>query len=313
MNTTESTQAPELTIEAAFAAAEAEESGLATDSATTPVSPTGEVEADPFSEDADLVEGDGEVEQADVADEFDFEDTEVSDEEDESPTPEIDLTQKVEVKGHGEVTIEELRAGYMKNADYTQGKQALAEERRTWEAEQESAARILEALQNDPLGLAAYLAVETGLVEETDLANVDVDSLRAALKVPKAEEMEAIIEQRVAERLESHPDLQAAKADKVRKAMDAEFDAIAEAVGKPLSESAKIKVLQYAQAHEVYDLKVAFDALSAETARKRAKRANVKATATERPKVRGTGLSSKAEINSVDDALALALALHGQE
>lgn len=300
--TEESTQATDLTVEAAFEAAIAEVEGLATDTDTATVSPAVEVEADESVEQAVETEEEVDSEQAD--DTFDFENLE---EEEVVESETLDLTRTVEVEGHGEVTIEALRNGFMMQADYTRGKQALKAERETFEQEQAAAAKLLTSLQDDPVGLAAYLAVEAGLLTEADLEGRDVTSLREAVKIPKAEDIEKMVEERVA----THPELQAAKAAAVRAAIDSEFAQIETTVGKPLSEKAKMRIVDYAAQHQLNDLTVAFDALSAASARKRAASDKLKNAAPERPGTRSDTAEVPAQPETIEDALALALAQHG--
>lgn len=306
--TEESTQNAELTLEAVFDAALAEDSGLATAPDTESISPVDEVDAEDSDEQTDTSGDEASSEQAD--DTFDFEDIE-EDEVEPAESP-IDLNAKVQVEGHGELTIEQLRNGYMMQADYTRSKQALKAERDAWAQEQETAVRIIESLQEDPVGLAAYLAVETGLLTEKDLQGRNVDNLREQVRIPKREEMEAEIERQVAERLQSHPEIQQAKVQAVRAEIEREFQQIEQSVGKPLSEKARIKVIEYAAAHNLDDLTVAFDALSAASARKRAQSAKLKAAAPDRPGTRGPTADKPAKAETIEDALALALALHGE-
>lgn len=306
--TEESTQNAELTLEAVFDAALAEDSGLATAPDTDSISPVDEVDAEDSDEQTEPSDDEASSEQAD--DTFDFEDIE-EDEVEPAESP-IDLNAKVEVEGHGELTIEQLRNGYMMQADYTRSKQALKAERDAWAQEQETAVRIIESLQEDPVGLAAYLAVETGLLTEQDLQGRNVDNLREQVRIPKREEMEAEIERQVAERLQSHPEIQQAKVQAVRAEIEREFQQIEQSVGKPLSEKARIKVIEYAAAHNLDDLTVAFDALSAASARKRAQSAKLKAAAPDRPGTRGPTEDKPAKAETIEDALALALALHGE-
>lgn len=306
--TEESTQNAELTLEAVFDAALAEDSGLATAPDTRSISPVDQVDAEDSDEQTDTSGDEASSEQAD--DTFDFD--EIEEDEVEPAESPIDLNAKVQVEGHGELTIEQLRNGYMMQADYTRSKQALKAERDAWAQEQETAVRIIESLQEDPVGLAAYLAVETGLLTEKDLQGRNVDSLREQVRIPKREEMEAEIERQVAERLQSHPEIQQAKVQAVRAEIEREFQQIEQSVGKPLSEKARIKVIEYAAAHNLDDLTVAFDALSAASARKRAQSAKLKAAAPDRPGTRGPTADKPAKAETIEDALALALALHGE-
>jgi hypothetical protein len=304
------TQAVELTIEEVYAAAEAEVEGLATETDAEPDSPVGEAQAE--AEEAErLNEGsESDPEQADEpVDEFDFED--VGDVEEEDAPGALDLSTKVEVTGHGEVSIEELRNGYMMQADYTRSKQALKAEQEEWASKNEAAAKIMESLQDDPVGMAAYLAVETGLLTADQLDGKNIDHLRKLVTVPKAEELQAEIDRKVEERIAEDPRIQEAQASKVRAAIDAEFADIATDVGKPLSEKAKIEVIKYANEHDLIDLRVAFNALSAEAARRKARSEEVRKAATERPKTRGGKVvETKPDISNVEDAFELAMAQH---
>lgn len=306
--TDESTQVADLTMEAVFEAALAEAEGLASDADVDSDSPADEtnVEVD-FEQTA---EDDSDVDTEQAEDTFDFE--EFEEEEVKPADAPIDLNRTVPVEGHGEVSIEELRNGYMMQADYTRGKQALKAEREQFAREQEAAAKIMESLESDPVGLAAYLAVETGLLQEQDLQGKDVSALRERVKVPKAEEIEAEIQRKVEERLNEHPVVREARIQQVRNAIDAEFRQIEQSVGKPLSEKARIRVIEYAREHDLNDLTVAFDALSAAQARKREQSAKLKAAATQRPATRGDRTSAPQKADTVEDALALALALHGE-
>ncbi len=309
----DSTQVEDLTIEGLFEAAEAEAEGLATDADADPDSPAGEAEVEADSEETpnevevdDIEQADGEV------DEFDFDDVADVGEDDDS-APVLDLATTVEVKGHGEVSIEELRNGYMMQADYTRSKQALADEKTQFATEQEAAAKILESLQEDPVGMAAYLAVETGLLTADQVSDQRIADLRGTVKVPKVEEIQAEIDKKVEAAVAADPRVQEAQASAVRAAIDSEFKQIESSVGKPLSEKAKIQIIKYANEHDLVDLGVAFDALSASTARKAAKREKLRQTATERPKTRGGKVTETAPtVETFEDAFELALAQHDE-
>lgn len=306
------TQTEDLSIEALFEQAEAEVESLATDTDVESDSPADETEAVQPDEQSVPSDETEDSEQVDSDDEFDFD---IDEDEEESPdeTPTVDLETKIEVKGHGEQTIAELRDGYMRQADYTRGKQTLKAEREQFEAEQTQAAKIMETLQDDPVGVAAYLAVETGLMTQEQLDKVRIADLRESVSVPKADEIQQMIDAKVQEQLESHPDIQEARLSKVRAAIESEFTAIGEEIGKPLSEKARTQIIEYANEHDLMDLRVAFNALSAEAARKAKAREAVKKTATERPKTRGgVTATPPAKPDSIAEAMDLALAEHGE-
>lgn len=61
--------------------------------------------------------------------------------------------------GGEQVTLDELRGGYMRQRDYTQKTQLLAQQRQEYEA----ATRLAEALRSDPRGTLLQLAEATGV------------------------------------------------------------------------------------------------------------------------------------------------------
>lgn len=305
-----STQTVELTLEEIFDQAEAEVEGLAPDTDVDPDSPAGETDADALDEDISDGDETADSEQADAdVDQFDFDLEEVEDDTTDTPT----LPETVEIEGVGEVPFTELRDGYLRQADYTRKTQALAEEKKAFAQQNEAATKIMENLRDDPVGVAAYLALETGLIKDSDLTETKVAALRDAVKVPKAEEVQAEIDRKVEEALANHPQIQSAKLKEVQAAINAEFAEIEDVVGKPLSEKAKTRIIKYANEHDLNDLRVAFDALSSVAARKRAARDNLKQAATERPGSRKPPRDvSERPVEDINDALEIALAIHGE-
>ena len=304
------TQSENLTIEALFEAAEAEVEGLALKTDVEPNSPVGDTEVDDAVEQSaeDVEVSEDEQADADV-DLFEFEALEEDEELEPAEAPSYPET--VEIDGV-EVPFEELRNGYLRQSDYTKKTQAVAEERKVWEQEQAQAVKILESLRDDPVGVAAYLAIETGLLTEDQVNKLEIANLRDAVKVPKAEEAQAEIDRRVEEAVAQHPKVREAQKRMVLDAIDSEFREIETTVGKPLSESAKKQIINYATQHDLMDLRVAFDALSAAMARKQASRDQVKRASTERPKTRGALATATTEVASLEEAFALAQAEHGE-
>ena len=306
---TTSTQAQDLTIEALFANAEAEVEGLATDTDAESLSPEDNADAlvvDEQSDDDD--EGLDDEQAVETEDEFSFDV-----EDDDSNTAGDVLPETVEVPGHGEVPFGELRDGYLRQSDYTKKTQELAAERKAFADEQAAAAKIMDSLSDDPVGVAAYLAVQTGLLTEDQLNGKLIADLRDTVKIPKASELEAEIAKRVEEAVSEHPRVKEAQAKAVQAEIDGEFEDIAKVVGKPLSEKARTQVMDYAYKHDIMDLRVAFDALSASAARKRASRTTLEAASTERPKTRGSALEGKPKaIDTIEDSFAQALSEHGE-
>lgn len=129
-------------------------------------------------EEYEEVEADGQTE-----DELEAEDSELQDEDsNEEATQELpeDLTIKVKVDGEEvEVTLAELRNGYSRTADYTRKATALANERKTLQAEVESIRN--ERAQYEQLLPALRMQLEQAAAAEPDWDNLyEEDPIEAA-------------------------------------------------------------------------------------------------------------------------------------
>lgn len=130
------------------------------------------------AEEYEEVEADGQTE-----DELETEDSELQDEDsNEEATQELseDLTIKVKVDGEEvEVTLAELRNGYSRTADYTRKATALANERKTLQAEVESIRN--ERAQYEQLLPALRMQLEQAAAAEPDWDNLyEEDPIEAA-------------------------------------------------------------------------------------------------------------------------------------
>ena len=139
---------------------------------------------DPETGDEDEVEEYEEVEaDGQTEDELETEDSELQDEDsNEEATQELpeDLTIKVKVDGEEvEVTLAELRNGYSRTADYTRKATALANERKTLQAEVESIRN--ERAQYEQLLPALRMQLEQAAAAEPDWDNLyEEDPIEAA-------------------------------------------------------------------------------------------------------------------------------------
>lgn len=139
---------------------------------------------DPETGDEDEVEEYEEVEADEqTEDELETEDSELQDEDsNEEATQELpeDLTIKVKVDGEEvEVTLAELRNGYSRTADYTRKATALANERKTLQAEVESIRN--ERAQYEQLLPALRMQLEQAAAAEPDWDNLyEEDPIEAA-------------------------------------------------------------------------------------------------------------------------------------
>lgn len=168
----------------------------------------------------------------------------------------------------GSITLRELRDGYLRQADYTRGKQALAEQRKQFEATSGEALRFWEALTKDAEGVVRSLAMQAGLIpEDGHTPKMDLSPLRTA------EQVEAEVERRVAERLEQHPEVVAAREREAIAAVESEFTRIETALGITLGPRSREVILREAQRRQTVDLELVASHLMAAQQR-RAEQAN---------------------------------------
>jgi hypothetical protein len=242
-----------------------------------------------------------------TVDEFDFDADEPAGETEKESTSDLNLDEpRFEVNG-AKRSVKELMLGYQRMEDYTKKTQEVAQMRADLEAAgavtDKGSADLWRALKEDPAGTVAYLAVQVGLLDEGE-AGSRISSVKS-VKVRSDADIEAEVQAKLAEAVKSHPDVQAAMADRVRMGIDRSFAAIEQKIQKPLSEKAKIKVMQFAVDHQLADLELAFDALSA---RVTGSTKSVKAVQPQKRTVSGGQAPEPIVVNSFDDAVAAAYA-----
>jgi hypothetical protein len=222
---------------------------------------------------------------------------------------EVDWAQQVEVKGFDKpVSLGDLRDGYLRQADYTRKTQALAEEKRTFEADSKNALSLYAALSEDPVGTAAYLAAKIGLVTEEQVAGKIKDLKGAWTPPPKPAELEVEIERRVEARLAEHPRLKEAEQATAERAVETAFTALETKHGVKLQPKDRAAILRRAIQAGTTDLDLTFSAMMADAERVRRGREDAKAGATNRPGTRVATASGKpAEIKTVKEAFEAAL------
>jgi len=149
---------------------------------------------------------------------------------------------QVEVKtvaGSEMVSVRELTDGYLRQADYTQKTQAVAEQRKHTERAEE----FLDSFQSDPHEFVRSLAVQAGLIEE---GAIPVKQIEVA-KMPSQEEFDARVNEIVAERVESNEDVQQAKRFAAQVEVNAEFDRLQTVFSIPISENLRMDLIREAQ------------------------------------------------------------------
>ena len=122
------------------------------------------------------------------------------------------------VNGPTAVTIKELSEGYLRQADYTQKTQNLAEQRKNVER----ATEFLSVFESDPVEFARSLAVQAGLLNEDDVPVKDFP----IAKIPTQEELETKLNEMVEERVLADERVVSATEASARVEIDAEFDRI---------------------------------------------------------------------------------------
>lgn len=154
------------------------------------------------------------------------------------------------------VSFQELRDGYLRQADYTRKTQALAEQRK----DQERAIKLYEAIQADPMAVARQIAEETGLVQQGDQPFKAVEF--SVFNTQEAVEQE--IQRRVDEAIVRHPAVVEANEQRARDWIGSEFARIEQTHGVTLGPKSRERILSIAADRQVADLELVFNALMAQ-------------------------------------------------
>lgn len=242
-----------------------------------------EVEADD-----DQAPENGEEQVEEVLDTPEGEDTEDSESDEDELLGDLELDEEEVVADDGDpepelhtlpgidepVTTEELRNGYLRQADYTKKTQEVAQERQRLE----KAEQFYKALTEHPTELAKQLAVAAGIVEEGTQPVKVVD-----LPFRSEEDIQAEVDQRVTQELENHPDVQNAQDVLIQQWIDTEFSELETEFGKPLGPKSRKLILETAQRSNTSDLKLVARALVQKQQDQARKRGDLKKTAPAKP------------------------------
>lgn len=200
------------------------------------------------------------------------------------------------------VSFQELIDGRMRQRDYTQKTQELAEARKA----NEQATRLWDALQENPVEVVRKLAVDAGLVaaDGQPVAELDLSPFRTT------EQVEAEIAKRVEAELATHPLVQKAQLADVEASMNAAFAAIERKYEVPLGPKSRREILIRAQKSGTPDLELVFNAMLAQRQARATTADDLRAAAPSRT----TGRSTKTAPNepqSIEEAWELAEVSHG--
>lgn len=205
----------------------------------------------------------------------------------------------------GVVTINDLTDGYMRQKDYTQKTQVLAEQRR----DLEDASDFFQQWKDDPTGFAQALAVQLGLLSESD---VPAD-LQKSMKAPTPERLAELINERAEEMVGKDPRIADYEMMQARDQVNDKFDELESSyemsIPPELRESVLNESVKLGQ-KDLDGLELVFRSRLAEAQAKVGRTSAQKRTAPARPGVSGTPkIEQRPEmVDSVEEAFNLAMA-----
>lgn len=155
-----------------------------------------------------------------------------------------DMSREYFVPNVGTVPASELINGYLRQADYTQKTQEIAEIRRLSESDEfRNVQQLYNMLKEDTVGTVQRLAAEVGIVAD---ANSTGERVLPQLNQVNEDRIEQLVSQRVQEVLQNSPDLQTLRRQQQTQAITSEMDRIAQTYGEQFSEADKIAILNNA-------------------------------------------------------------------
>lgn len=176
------------------------------------------------------------------------------------------------------VSFQEMRDGYLRQADYTRKTQEVAKQRN----ENEQAIKLWDAIQADPVNVAKVIAVQAGLLDENavPVKQIDFSPIRTTVEV------EAEINRRVEEAVASHPVVTEAAKVKWDNWLNGEFTRLEQTHQVKLGPKSRQRILRRAAQAQVTDLDLVFQSLMAERNAKQAAAEAVRNAAPSRPSPR---------------------------
>jgi len=209
------------------------------------------------------------------------------------------------------ISLEQLRSGYMMQADYTQKTQEIANLQR----EAQDALDLKRLLVERPVETVRklYQQISDGApITGTDKAITPTPSSKPQ---DAPEDIDALIDARVAEKLASDPRLVALQQDAALAEVNVIFTDIEEVYNVKLTDGDKEQVLRTAQALDTTDLRFVFGGLLNKAQQKEKALANAKANATVNPTLAPDTPRPEADVkyDSFGSALRQELAEQGLE
>lgn len=196
------------------------------------------------------------------------------------------------------VTIDELRNGYMRQADYTRKTQEVARERQLTS----EALEFFNEFKADPHKFAKFVAWKAGLVDEEA-------PVPAGVRLYTEDEVMSAVAARVEQQLAEHPTVVAARQAQAVQALEGQLNGIEAQYGVSLNRDARLLILREAKAQATTNLPLVYEALAARAAHKRAQATATAQSSASRPGTPPRGDApavAEPTINSLADAWELA-------
>lgn len=183
----------------------------------------------------------------------------------EEEQPGLEDSSLVEVDGE-QISLADLKAGYMMKADYTRKTQELSEQRK----EAETAIALYKSLEQNPQATMR-------LLNERIVTGQGIGIEAPATQEPQSPDIDALVEKKLEERLASDPRLRAIEEQKAMDQINAQFAALEEAYEVEISDADRIQVLQKAQQAGTGDIGLVFGAMMQQRELLQKQRANANA------------------------------------
>ena len=203
------------------------------------------------------------------------------------------------------LSLQDLKDGYLRTADYTRKTQAVAAQRK----DAEKAISFYEAFSENPKDVVRELAAKAGLIAEDQAPAATID----IAPFLTAEEMQAEIDKRVGEAVSAHPDVLTAQQATAEQVINTAFAELETSREVKLGKNTRTTILKFAQDNDLTDLSIAFDALTARQQERAAKTEALRKVAPSKP----SGTESTDDVleektpDTVEEAFELALAGQG--
>jgi hypothetical protein len=231
----------------------------------------------------------------------------------EDSKPSLDLDTVVELPNVGKKSLRELMEGYLRQDDYTQKTQTLAEQRK----DAERAIKLYDLMKEDTVGTIASLAVDAGLVDSDQLGDAKPsfavkqffeDDRQVA---PTEESIDEVVARKVAEALGENEQLKQMQQQDATNQIISDLNDIERDYEDTLDDADRRAILQRALQEDNPNLEHVYLRMQAELTRAQAVKQRIKDGTTPRPgqRVPDKDITDKKPDN-VREAWDMAVAQH---